>query len=580
MQETETATRSEAADNQRNGHPTLLASSDIVPLVAELAARYDMRAIQPLLRVCESAAARADLNVAVLGRFKAGKSSFINHFVGRQLLPVGVIPVTSVITKLHGAEYERADVLFLDGHTEHLDLTKAREFIAESENPGNVKAVCSVRIAVPELAAYIGLCFTDTPGLESAQSRNTEVSLAWAPNVDLALVAIGVDPPLSQQDVTLIRKLLEYTPRICVLLTKADILTEQEREEVLQFVHTQLNRNFEGRIDVFLYSIRPSFEHLKLHLKRHLIDPALRAIRKEKEEIFNHKLRTLLRECGDHLQLTLRSAEMLDAEKQQLRARVLGEKNGFSDTKLELQLIARHNIGAARQHIEDTLLPFEKPLQQEIRAALETEYPQWRFSFSRLLERFDSWLRNAITTRLRGLSSSSQKAECLKPLRDVQRQYVRVLQAFRDRLSAQILELSGVPLRTTETEFEPEPPKAPDIKIGRIFDHNWELISPVIPMAIFRGALKTRFGDRIDYETTKNLSRVTTQWADIVAAAVAVMQREAEGRLNDLIKTIEHLTASAAGRAPEIRLDLERVRRVEAALKPRATRISQNEEHS
>ncbi|MDM7917787.1 MAG: dynamin family protein [Methanosarcina sp.] len=40
------------------------------------------------------------LDYAVLGQFKVGKSSFLNSFIGQPLLPVGNIPVTSVITRL------------------------------------------------------------------------------------------------------------------------------------------------------------------------------------------------------------------------------------------------------------------------------------------------------------------------------------------------------------------------------------------------------------------------------------------------------------------------------------------------
>lgn len=558
-------TRSDVLDANRTNEFGQV-PSEFISLAAELASRYELTAVQPFLHVCESAAICKDLNVAVLGRFKAGKSSFINHFMGRELLPVGVVPVTSVITELRGGRQDEAQVCFLDGHTEAVPLERIKGFIAESQNPENVKGVDKVRVSVPELARYAALRLIDTPGLESAHAHNTETSLAWVPNVDLALVAVGVDPPLSQQDVTLIRKLFEYTPKICVLLTKVDVLTEHEREEVLQFVRTQLNHNFNSHIEVFPYSTRPGFEQLKSKLEYQFFNPAFATIREQKQEVVNHKIRTLLRECGDYLQLTLRSAEMIDAEKQQLRERAFGEKDGVADTKLELQLIARHNIGHARNHIEKTLAPFENSIQCELKEALETESRDWKLSFARMLEEFDRWLRSAMTSRLNALSSS-HKPEFLKPMRDVQRQYLRVLQSFRDRLSARTMELLGVPLRTTETEIDPEPPKAPDINIGRIFDHNWELLSAVIPMPLFRGALKTRFRDRIDYETTKNLSRLSTQWADIVAAAITAMQREAERRLSDLIKTVEHLTASSAARAPEIRLDLERIYRAEAELR-------------
>ncbi len=256
---------------------------------------------------------------------------------------------------------------------------------------------------------------------------------------------------------------------------------------------------------------------------------------------------------------------MLDAERQQLRLRAGGEKEGLADTRLELQLIARHHIGSARSHIEKTLAPQEKPIQSGLRRELEREYPTWHSSFAGLLEQFASWLRRELTSRLKDLSAA-HKTEFLQPLRDVQRQYLRVLQAFRDRLSEQMLEMFGVPLRTTETEIEPESPKAPDIDIGRIFDHNWELLSPIIPMTVLGGAVKMRFLNKVDYETFKNLSRLATQWTDIVAAAAIKMQREAERRLEDLIQTVDRLTASSSARAPDIRSDLVRVRQAQANL--------------
>jgi GTP-binding protein EngB required for normal cell division len=542
--------------------------TDVVALASELAARYQITSLEPLLRVCGSAALQKELSVAVLGRFKAGKSSFLNQLIGRDLLPVGVVPVTSVITEILWGPEEKAQVHFLGGRDESVPVGAIAEFITESNNPENEKRVNTVTIHTPELREFKGLRFIDTPGLESALTHNTEASLAWVPNVDIALVAVGVDPPLSHRDVVLIHKLFEYTPKVCVLLTKVDLITEDERQEVFEFVRTQLNRNFEQRIEVFPYSTRLGFESLRAAVKDQLFHPTLATVREQKRDILNHKLQTLLRECGDYLQLMLRSAEMIDAERQQLRTRAAGEKESLSDTKQELQLIARHNIGVARSHIEKTLAPYEKPIQLNLANALEQEYPTWKKSFARLLEQFERWLHRELTCRLKDLSAS-HKTEFLKPLRDVQRQYLRVLQAFRDRISQRTMELFGVPLRTTETQIEPKAPDAPDIDIGRMFDHSWELLSPMIPMVAFRGAVKARFLNKVDYETFKNLSRLATQWTDIVAAAIHDMQREAEHRLEELIKTIDRLTASSTARAPEIRSDLGRVRQAQANLQGR-----------
>jgi hypothetical protein len=47
--------------------------------------------------------------------------------------------------------------------------------------------------------------------------------------VDIALVAIAVDPPLSQQDLSLIRTPLDYTPRVANLLTNSTFFRSQSR---------------------------------------------------------------------------------------------------------------------------------------------------------------------------------------------------------------------------------------------------------------------------------------------------------------------------------------------------------------
>jgi len=90
--------------------------ADAIVVVEELADRYEMSSIRPLLRTCIAATSETDLRVAIFGRFKAGKSSFLIHLLGRPLLPVGVVPVTSIVTEIGYGAAERVVIRFLDGH--------------------------------------------------------------------------------------------------------------------------------------------------------------------------------------------------------------------------------------------------------------------------------------------------------------------------------------------------------------------------------------------------------------------------------------------------------------------------------
>src|SRR5512136_237902 len=77
------------------------------------------------------------IDVAILGQFKAGKSSFVNSLIGQDVLPVGVIPVTTVISRLQFGKEERATVSFFDSTSREIPIAELDEYTAEAKNPSN-----------------------------------------------------------------------------------------------------------------------------------------------------------------------------------------------------------------------------------------------------------------------------------------------------------------------------------------------------------------------------------------------------------------------------------------------------------
>ena len=296
-----------------------------------------------------------EIGVAVLGRFKAGKSSFLNDFLGRGILPVGVVPVTAVVTEIRYGAREQARVHHRDGRSQEIPLDRIGVYISEKENPENTKQVELITVELPELRRFRALRFVDTPGLESALSHKTQTSLDWLPNVGLALVAVSVDPPLSQREIDLLKSLYQYTPKVGVLLTKADLLNEHELEEVVEFVRTQLAQNFPGTPQVFPYSTKPGFERFRQALEATLVHGTAERFAEERESILSRKIDTLLRECGDYLILSLKSAEMVQSERQALKQQVIGEKETIDEVKSEVRLVVQHAAGGTRSMVSRRL---------------------------------------------------------------------------------------------------------------------------------------------------------------------------------------------------------------------------------
>ncbi len=528
-------------------------------LASEIAERYGLSSASGLLASCHAALAQDQITIAIVGRFKAGKSSFLNHFLGQSLLPVGVVPVTTVVTEIRFGATERAEVRFLTGRVEEIPLNEIAGYVSERENAENHKGVATIRIELPALARFPGLIFVDTPGLDSVLAHNTDASLSWLPNVGLALVAISVDPPLSQQDVELLNNLYRYTPNVSILLTKVDLLSADERTEVIDFIGTRLAKSFGHSPEILPYSVRLGYEELRERLEQTVIARTLDEFGGRRRAILSRKIDTLLRECSDYVALHLKSAELLDSEREAVKRQVIGEREVLADVKSELRLIMRHAMGGTRAIASSLIEPHQPELERVMLADFASKFPSWTKSLAVLLSCFEDWLDDSLSAQLTGVSLA-ERPRLIEPLQKTRRQVSRRLQEFRDRLSESALRAFGIPLRTTEVEIEVQEPQTPDIRVGRIFDRNWELLSPVAPVVLIKSLVRRHFTQRIPDIVYANISRLTSQWEESVNTALRSIEKEAERRLDELIGTVERLIETASSdRVPAIKKDLERM---------------------
>ncbi len=218
-------------DNTSNSsNPVQNLTAPILDTIQRVSKKYGILSLARQIEKYRNLLAKNSLiDVAILGQFKAGKSSFFNSIIGKSVLPVGVIPVTTVITRLSYGQSEGATVTFLDNRQLRISLDEVELFVSEIKNPANQKNVEVVDIELPHLQYYDGLRLVDTPGLGSVFKYNTEISQEWLPEVGMAIVAISADRPLSENDLALIRDLMEHTPKVVLLLTKVDFFRLNSR---------------------------------------------------------------------------------------------------------------------------------------------------------------------------------------------------------------------------------------------------------------------------------------------------------------------------------------------------------------
>ena len=237
------------------------------------------------------------VDVAVLGQFKAGKSSFLNSLIGREIVPVDVLPATAVVTRIGYGPKERAVVRRLTRNEEEIPLERLAEFVTERHNPANEKQVAMVEVEIPSLLPYRGVRFVDTPGLGSVFTHNTQASMEWLPRVGGALVAISVNHPLSEQDVRLLGEVFQHTPEVAILLTKADLVSKSQLEVVVDFTQHQIARLTGKELPILPCSVHPAHSELQSRVRDHLLHRIAERHEEKFDEIVAHKVRALAAAC-------------------------------------------------------------------------------------------------------------------------------------------------------------------------------------------------------------------------------------------------------------------------------------------
>jgi len=539
----------------------------ILNRVSGLAGELKLANLQPQIAACRKQfnGSSHGIDVAVFGRFKAGKSSFLNHLTGRAVLPIGVVPLTAVITRLRSGPAEKVTVRFLNGDAKTIPLGEIGLYVGENENPNNQKKVASVEVELPALKLLEPLEFVDTPGLGSAFTHNTETTFQWLPYVGAALVAVSCDAPLSERDLALLDELRRHTPKIVLLLTKADLLTEPQRAEVLSFVRNQLRLKWETELPVFFYSVRPEYAPLKNELEQNLLSPLIRNRGEAADQIGRHKLLSLVGRTLDYLRVALAAATQAESSRAALREKLADERRQFDLFREELQVLSRKWSAQALDQSLLKLKPRQEALQEQITTGLRKQLPQWPSRLPPLLRTWREWLQTFLTRELTELSSA-EKTTFLEPLQRVEQHLMRTLQALQHRLAGHVQAALGVTLSPHDIVLEVLEPSAPPIDIGYV-DAAFSLISPIIPMNLFRPAIERSLLRKSRWETEKNLSRLASNWRDRVAKGISELNRQAEQQALDELAALEHTLKQSASKAPELRQAIDELEQFQNKLR-------------
>lgn len=549
---------------------SLRAAHDRLRVLAE-----DLSATEVLDEVAaaERRLTEARFRLLVLGEYKRGKSTLINALLGEPILPMGVVPLTSVVTELRYCAEAGVTIEFLDGLAREITHSELPEYVTEPGNPRNQR---KVRRAVVYHAAPLlrdGAIVVDTPGVGSVFEHNSDTTYQFLAEADAVVIVLAADQPLSSEELELLKALRGVTERILFVVNRVDVLAATETEASVRFIRKML-ATLEGHPAerVFPLSARLSLEartgpglgpdaFLKFEHELHEV------LIERKADILLERSRTLTLGAADLLALRLtteRRAVQLTGE--QLRAAVATFQGAAAQVHEHLEesgLLLRHHLErihevelrregeTMRDRLVEELWPrIERaldawsglPLHRQV-ADLSVEIGQWVVDALRRYYLETEWMVDRSISR----AMNEHVARVQAAVGEVLGQANQLLgmQAGIPRVVAPISERPRFYLRDW------------DYSGGHLLGHNWVLRLPrrwSEPRA--RKLLRQLLERRID----QNLAAIRYDWAtrlDDAARRFGVSSR-------DQLATIVRMVSQALDRAEQLEASSETAFRVEA----------------
>ena len=200
--------------------------------------------------------AAARLRVLVVGEAKRGKSTLVNALLGRDVLPMGVTPLTAVATTVTQGTDEGLDVAFADGRTERHSLSAIEEFGTERGNPDNCRDVATITVQLDAPILAKGLEIVDTPGTGSVHAHNTAAADDVLPTMDAAIFVLTADPPVSAAERDLLSRVHRLSVTTFVVLNKADYADAAGLAEAAEFTERVVTKVTGQSVSLYPVSAR------------------------------------------------------------------------------------------------------------------------------------------------------------------------------------------------------------------------------------------------------------------------------------------------------------------------------------
>ena len=190
--------------------------------------------------------ANDNFNVAIVGEFKRGKSTVINALLGKNILPVDVLPTTATLNKITYNVTPFVTVEYKDGRKEQIGIEELDNYVTKltRESEERAKTIKEAVVYYPINYCKNGVTIIDTPGLND-DAAMTEVTMSVLPTIDAALMVIMAQAPFSESERDFLESKIITSDlgRVLFVVTGIDLLDKEDVDRVLENIKRRIQEH-------------------------------------------------------------------------------------------------------------------------------------------------------------------------------------------------------------------------------------------------------------------------------------------------------------------------------------------------
>jgi len=305
-----------------------------------------------MVSMAESIESMMDLpffRVMFVGKYNSGKSTLINAFLGKELLPVEAIPTKRPITYILAGKEEK---LYSESKQGDITIHASLDNLRDKRNELIMNAR-RISLFLPTDTLSDDLCFIDTPGLEDPNQDFSDMTIQEAPLADALVMVMDIGYAESKTEYAFLKDLLsnDRDRKVFIVLNKSDTRSANEISKIfdrfrnlMETLNIQENR-------IFVLSAKKACEKIFskneppndfMMFKNVLLDFLKKGSKAEKERIVSQQLAkyasSLKDICNAQIDLSKKSAQekmliltKLSEEKQKIETMLNKEKQRLED---------------------------------------------------------------------------------------------------------------------------------------------------------------------------------------------------------------------------------------------------------